>query len=312
MIPGFLILFYGSNIFGQLEGGETESISVVFIPKTQDPDNGFWVTMIDGAKSAAKEYGVELTILAPELEDDYQLQREYILEGIKRKPDAMVIAPIHVTELNGAIEQAIEAGIEVVLVDSNIDQPLDVSYIGTNNEAAGEILGKYLKEQLSPDSKIMLMSYVKESSTAIEREAGIRKGLGEYEACIEGVLYCNSSYDVAYTETKKWMEENPETNVIVGLNLYATVGVARAIDQQQEQVSVMGFDNDTEGIGYLEKGLIQVLIVQKPFHVGYFGLENAVKITRGEEVWQTMYSEIEVITKDNIYTEENEKLLFPF
>ncbi len=80
----------------------------------------------------------------------------------------------------------------------------------------------------------------------------------------------------------------------------------------KHKIYIVGFDNDVEGIQYLEEGIIDTLIVQKPFNMGYLGIQKAVEIAKGKKAEKIIYSETEIITVDNIYTDENQKLLFPF
>ena len=61
----------------------------------------------------------------------------------------------------------------------------------------------------------------------------------------------------------------------------------------------------------LEEGVYEALAIQKPFNMGYLGVETAVKLLEGEQVETYINSGSELITKENMYTEENQKLLFP-
>ena len=195
-----------------------------------------------------------------------------------------------------------------------LDEDLAECCVSTDNIDAGTQMGNKMLDYMKEDTKIAIMSFVKASSTAIEREQGVRTGLGEYENRIETVLYSNSDYEQAYEQTKQLLKDKPEINLIAGLNLYSTVGVARAVREMdlKHKVSIVGFDNDGEGIQYLEEGIIDTLIVQKPFNMGYLGIQKAVEIAKGKKVEKIIHSETEIITVDNIYTDENQKLLFPF
>lgn len=46
--------------------------------------------------------------------------------------------------------------------------------------------------------------------------------------------------------------------------------------------------------------------------MGYLGVEAVLKILSGEKVPQYIDSGCELISNDSVYTEENQKLLFPF
>jgi ribose transport system substrate-binding protein len=309
-----LTVVFLSMVFQLEEFNQKKTVKIVFIPKVQDKTNDFWMSMISGAKSAGKEYQANLIILAPEEENDYQMQKQYIEEAVKMKPDVIALAPIQYSEMTDTVRKIKDAGIKLILIDSKIDEDLEETYIGTNNRTAGLQMGKKMRDYVNKDSKIAIVSHVKGSSTAMEREAGLREGLGDYEDRIEAVLYSNSDYRQAYEKTKELMREHPDINLIAGLNLYSTVGVARAIKELNlnREVNIVGFDNDIEGIQYLEEGIIDTLIVQKPFNMGYLGIQTAVESVRGNKMEKNIYCDTEVITLDNIYTDENQKLLFPF
>ena len=86
-----------------------------------------------------------------------------------------------------------------------------------------------MREILKPDSQIAVIAHVKNSSTAIEREKGLREGLGEEQGKIADVVFCDSNYDKAYQLMLGVLEKHPDVDVVVGLNEYSAVGAARAI-----------------------------------------------------------------------------------
>ena len=52
--------------------------------------------------------------------------------------------------------------------------------------------------------------------------------------------------------------------------------------------------------------------MQKPFNMGYLGVEKSVALLKGERFPDAVDSGSELITKENMYEIENQKLLFPF
>ena len=171
-----------------------------------------------------------------------------------------------------------------------------------------------MKRFVSEDSCIAIIGHVKNSSTAIEREIGVRKGLGEYEEKIVDVVFCDSDYDKAYTQMMNLLEKYPSIDLVAGLNEYSAVGAARAIKEKglEKQIKVVGIDSSLEEIQMLEEGIFTAIVMQNPFKMGYMGMEVAVKILDGEKVLKNIDSGCQLITKDSMYTEENQKLLFPF
>lgn len=310
----FLLLLLIAVGVLQERSHEKRVYQIILIPKTVDPTNDFWTGLIEGAKLGAEEFGCEIKVVGGNAENDYEGQNEIIETCIEKDPDALLIAPCSYSESTEAIEKAVAAGIKVILIDSVIDKEIANGVVATNNFKAGRELGEYTSTLLTEDSRIGIISHVQGSSTAAEREAGVRDGLGEFQDQIVDVVYCNSSYEMASELTRKMLKAHPEIDTLIGTNEYAAVGAARVAKAQQlgEQIQVVGVDNSVEEIQFLESGIIQGIVIQKPFNIGYLGVQQAVKAVEGYPMEYNLDSGCKLITKENMYEEENQRLLYPF
>ena len=109
------------------------------------------------------------------------------------------------------------------------------------------------------------------------------------------------------------MKNYPDINVIVGLNEYSSVGAARAITDLglMGQVRMIGFDSSIKEVKYLEDGTFEAIVVQKPLNMGYLSIEKTVELLERKEIPESVDSGSVLIVKETMYTEENQKLLFP-
>lgn len=289
---------------------------LIYIPKTQDEANDFWTALLEGTQEAADEYQVDLKVVSPASEEDYEGQKELILKAIEQRPDAILISPCRYAEETETARKVKEAGIKLILIDSFLDEHIEDAAVSTDNTVAGTKMGEYAKEFLIGEDEpvIGIISHVKGSSTAFDREEGLRMGLGSYSENIVGRVYSNSTYEEAFDVTVELLKKNPDINLIFGLNEYSSVGAARAIREMGliEQVKMVGFDSSKEEIQLLEEGVFSAIIIQEPFVMGYLGVEKAVQVVNGENSSEKVDSGSILITKENMYTEENQKLLFPF
>lgn len=263
---------------------------------------------------AAEEYEVKFSVCAPETEDDYVRQNELIEQAILEKPDAIVLTPSSFTETTPMAEKIVENGIRLFLLDSEIDTKVAECMISTDNIKAGRLQGEFVKKILRPDSRIAVVAHVKNSSTAMEREQGLREGLGSDAEKIADVVFCDSNYDKAYQLMLQILAEHPDVDVVVGLNEYSAVGAARAIVDKglAGKISFVGFDSSLEEIKMLEGGIFRGMVIQNPFKMGYLGVETAVKALNGEKVPDQIDSGSVLITRENMYLDENQEMLFPF
>lgn len=291
-----------------------EPYQLIFISKTVDSRNDFWTSLIDGAELGAEEFDVEIEVAGGSSEEDVDGQIRKIKESIEKGPDAILVAPCDYSKTSDVLQQVVNNGIPLILLDSVIDRDIAVSIVSTDNHLAGKELGEFTRNLLDHNSVIGIIGHVKGTSTAMEREEGIKEGLGEAKEKIADIVYCDSSYEKAYSLTTDMLTRYPDIDVLIGTNEYATVGAARAVKDMElaGKVKMVGFDNSVEEIQLLEEGVLQGIIIQKPFNIGYLGVDQAVKAITGKGTDKKVDSGCKLITKENMYEEENQRLLYPF
>ena len=199
----WLSIFLVVCLIGGIGGGiwyhqkriDERRLSLVYIPKVVDKTNDFWKALILGTRMAAQEYNAVIEIKAPTEENDVERQNELLKEAIEEEPDAILISPSSFTESNKLLDEAKEKGIRISFIDSYTEEPVQDLTVATDNLEAGEKLGKFAASLLGPDDQIAIVAHVKGVSTAVEREEGFRKGLGDLADNIVEVVYCDSQYE---------------------------------------------------------------------------------------------------------------------
>lgn len=293
---------------------EERRMSLVYIPKVEDSTNDFWKALILGTKMAAKEYNADIEIKAPAEENDIERQNELLKEAISEEPDAILFSPSSFTESNDLLKEAKEKGIRISFIDSYTEEKVQDLTVATDNLEAGEKLGKFAATLLGPDDQIAIVAHVKGVSTAVEREEGFRKGLGDLEKNIVEVVYCDSQYEKSRKLTQELMEKYPNLKMVAGMNEYSSVGAARAVKAAgaKDRIQVVGVDSSQEAVQLMENGVFKGLVVQKAFKMGYIGVKETILMLRGKSYEKDVNSGCELVTPDNMYDSEIEKLLFPF
>ncbi|MCI8417121.1 MAG: substrate-binding domain-containing protein [Lachnospiraceae bacterium] len=309
-----LLLAAGIGAYQAKRHQETRPLDIILIQKAIDETNDFWSSIHKGAKMAAREYGVNLTVWGPESEREVDKAHELIEDAIAQKPDAIALAPISYEETLIYARMIEEAGIPLILVDSVMAEPVGRCVVATDNVEGGYKMGAYMSQFVDENTAIGIVGHVQGSSTAREREQGFREGLGEDQEKIVQVVFCESSFELAREVTRQMLEEHPEINMIAGLNEYSSVGAAQAVRELglEDRIHMVGFDSSKQEIQLLEEGIFDAIVIQQAFNMGYLGIEKAVKAARGEELPEYEDAGTVLITRENIYTEENQKLLFPF
>ncbi len=292
---------------------DEEQIDIEVIVKNKEAP--FWSVVEMGAIAAGKEFGISINYDGPTDENDIEAQIRIVRSAIESKADAIVLAACDYERLVHITHKAITEKIPVITIDSGLNSEKVRSFIGTDNVDAGKKLGQALVEKVGDNCKIAVMSFVKEAASCYEREQGLFETLSMYKDIqVLDTVYCNSDIDIAEKLTLDLIEKYPEIDAIVGLNAYGTTGAARAIikEKQANIIKIIGFDSTPEEIRYVEKDVIQSLVVQNPFSMGYLGVKYAYDTIKNERIPKIVDTGLTVIDKNNMYNTENQKLVFPF
>lgn len=290
---------------------QKKSIDVIVKMKEAE----FYKTVKAGAEAAAKEFDVNIRFNAPDDELDVDGQIALVNEAIGKKSDGIVLAASDYKKLADVVDRAAAANIPVIIIDSALDSDRVTSVIATDNRAAGRMVAQKLIEISGDECIIAIMNFVKGSASADEREEGFLKEMEKHPKIkIVAKEYCFSDSKLSGELTGKILGEHPEVNTFVGLNAMATEGVARTIQSRGlgNKIKIIGVDSTPEEIDFIEDNVIQAAIVQRPFNMGYLGVKYAFQASEGKSVPKLVDTGSKVIDKSNMYTPENQKLLFPF
>lgn len=292
-----------------------KNTKVLVVFSTSDSEIEFWKTLRDGILLAAKNFNVDVNITAPERENDVKGQIDLLEKGLLENPDAVVLAPVDYNALVPIAEKIKKMGIKLIIIDSGLNSEVPDSFITTDNVEAGKKAALALAEMSGEEAKVVIMSYLQFSPTAIDREKGVREELSRHKNLrVIETYYCDATRKDAYETAKQFILETKDLEGIICLNEMTTLGAAEALQDLKlgESINLVGFDSSLPEIKLLETGIIKATVVQRPFNMGYLSIEAAVKVQKKHPIESRINTSSQVVTKENMYSEENQKLLFPF
>ena len=271
----------------------------------------FYITMACGAQEAAKKANVKLDVQGPE-EFDAAQQTPIVNSVVAAQPDAILIAPTDVKAMIAPIQQAVDAGIKVVLVDTVVEADLAESEIATDNLESGRVAAETLVG-LMPDPAPVLVVNVKPGiSTTDQRQQGFEEGIeGEQGYEYLGAEFSNNDPAKAASIVTSTLQAESNLGGIFATNLFSAEGSATGLQQSgNKDVRIVGFDAGPAQVEQLERGLVQALIAQKPAEIGKLGIEQAVAAVNGDKVTKKITTGTEVITEENLDSPEGQAALY--
>lgn len=269
---------------------------------TMDSVDQHWVSLKEGAEEEAKADDVTVDFMAPDVKDDAK-QIECINNAVAGGYDALMVAANSEDAVSGALQEAIDAGMKLVYVDSPANVEAEATF-STDNKAAGKTAGeemiKALEDKGVKDGSIGIVNINNSTNTAIQREAGFREAFEGTDYELLETQFCEG--DAAKAQT---IAENYITEGVVGIygtNEGASTGVGNAIKASgSDEIIGVGFDKSDTLKGLIEDGYLVCTMAQNPDQMGKLGVQACIKALNGEDLGgEVTDTGVSVLTKESI------------
>jgi ribose transport system substrate-binding protein len=113
--------------------------------------------------------------------------------------------------------------------------------------------------------------------------------------------YGEADFAISLKVAENMLTAHPDLDAIFASNESSTVGALRALKQRPgTRVKLVGFDSGPALEEGVRDGVIDSLVVQHPFKMGYESLEAAVKALKGEAVTKINNLAPRLITKEDL------------
>jgi len=271
---------------GSASSGKKYNISVIL--KTTSSE--YWSYVVAGANAYSKDHpDVTVNVKGATSETAYDEQQNMI-ETDMNDPDisGYVIAP-----LQADMVKTIIAGQKkpIVAVDTNIDAPEVLSFVGTGNEAAGKLGGaaavKAAKAAGWTTVKAIEIAGVQGDSTNEARMKGYQAGVESEGGTFltDETQYANAVADQAVTCMEAIMQNHPEgIAIICANNDDMAMAAARAAkgNAAYAKTIFLGFDGIKSACQSILSGEETMSVCQQGYQMGYKSVEAVVDALNGK------------------------------
>jgi ribose transport system substrate-binding protein len=232
---------------------------------------------------------------------------------ISRKPDAIAISPIDKKALVSVVEKAASENIPVVIFDTNIESDKYVSHVATDNYTGGKMAAERLATILGGKGKVLMVACQPGAASTMDRERGFEDVMREK---YPGISIVDKRFGMAEVATSMSVAENmltahPDVDGVFGSNETSSVGAAQALKARGIKAKMVGFDWSPTLLEDLKTGVIDALVVQDPFKIGYEAVRAAVEKLKGGNPPKEHPLDARLVTRENLNAPDVQKQLNP-
>lgn len=335
------------DAYGNVEGLTLEPGSYISIIGRYSGDS-YWKEVEAGAKQAVADINtllgykgndkIKLTFSSPSERDNVDEQINILDEELARYPVAIAIAAVDTTACQVQFESAADNGIPIVTFDSGSDYADVASHVSTSNLEAARTAASELADLMEGTGEVAVFVQDSLSMTAKEREKGFVDTLSanypnmpvvniyhldELETMAASIVAEKNAAlaegeegvdpaSITQKEVVQYiLEKNPNLKGIYATNLDTTQLVADVLTSfERDDLYFVGFDGGEEQLELLEDEVVDGLVIQNPYGMGYAAVVSAARavLELGNEAF--VDSGYTWVTKDNMKEAEIKKMLY--
>lgn len=251
--------------------------------------------------NAENKFADQIDVTYVESEGDISKQIANIEDLIAQEVDVIITTPNDTTALNATLQEAMDAGIKVILLCAGIDGDTYDTLITVDETEFGRVGAEWLVEQLGGEGKIICLNGISGVSTSELRYQGA-KAVFDANPGIEILAAEDANWDYATgkTVTSDLLAAYPEIDGVWSQGGGMTLGAIEAFQAaNRELVPMTGEDNNGLMKKWNELGSDGIGCA-KPTWLSRVAIESAIAMMNGESVEKDQIYDVQVITTDKI------------
>lgn len=291
--------------------GRIYNISII----TRGKNSESLMIMKEGIDQAALEMNANISFVTLSEDNSVDEQNDLIKREMNNGADAILISPVDYEKMSEAVDNA-ASKLPVVQIESKVNSNRILPIISCDNFQLGASLGEEVIKMGGSNNKIAIVKNNLECSSIKERYDGfmdaIKNTNNEY-TLLDITGYKQGDY---YRQVRDFLDNN-NVDAIVTFDtaMLESVGQAKkdmsTANNQYSNIQIYGTGSTSKIISFLEEKVVNATAMQNEFNVGYIGVKTAVSMINKKKIDDSViYST--VVNSDNMYSNENQRLLFPF
>jgi methyl-accepting chemotaxis protein len=231
-------------------------------------DHPFITEMIKNGQKTAERYGYEFLVNCPEAgAQRFERQIEKIRELETKGINYLILTPADSERFVSVINELDEKGVKTICIDSDCPNSKRLSFIGTDNYAAGikmgEVIAKHLKNKEKGDVIISMTD--RNRTNMVERLTGVEDELKKHKNLkIIAMDYGKINTTDRIKNLEELVRKYPHFDLMAGLDAHfcEMVEILKKKCNLTDKIFI-GFDNIPKNIELLEKGVVDAIVAQR-------------------------------------------------
>ena len=282
-----------------------DRLTIALIAKSSN--NPVFLSARKGAETAAQELSarhgiqVEVVWLTPPQEDG-QVQAQRIQQAVNDGADAILLSASDAGKVTGAINDAVDRGVQVMMFDSDAPQSKRFAFYGVDDVETGRRIADELVALIGTSGKVAILAGNQNAPNLQKRVQGVKEALAKHPGMsVAGVFNHTETPQDASAEVVRANNAYPDVKgwaMVGGWPLFAQ---SLLTDPNVSRTKIVAIDALPAQLAYVEKGIAPVLLAQPVYQWGYVGVQTIVdKLHLKKDVPVNIPMQLTRVTRENL------------
>jgi ribose transport system substrate-binding protein len=288
LISFFVVYVYNhqTNVATTREWSESDlkgSMDETYVMVTFQVGIDYWKRALKGFEDAAEALNVSVEYRGA-TQYDINEQITVLEQVIARNPAGIAISTMDPEKLNPVINKAVEAGIPVVMFDSNAPDSKSFSFLGTDNYNAGVEAAHKMADLVKEKGEVGIITQPHQLNHQ-ERTLGFKDTIFmDYpEMNVVSIKDGRGDQLLSKKVAEEMITEYPNIDGIFATEANGGVGVGQAVMENELKgiLKIISFDTDKGTLDMIEDGTISATLAQGTWKMGYWSLQYLFHLKHG-------------------------------
>ncbi|SHL16080.1 ribose transport system substrate-binding protein [Fibrobacter sp. UWH6] len=259
-------------------------------------NNPFFVTLVEGAKKAAVELNVNITVV--DAGDNVSKQVSDIEDLVSKNVSILIVNAVDSDALTGAVKAAKSKGVKVISVDRAINGVEVDCQIASDNVAGAELATQYIVDKLGEGVVTAELQGTMGSSAAIDRGKGFHN-IADAKLNVVASQTANFNRTEGMSVMENMLQANGNIAAVFAANDEMALGAVEASSGAGKKVMVVGFDATDDAVEAIKAGRMAATIAQQPGLIGETAVRAAVDLNNGKSIEKNIPVKVTLVTAEN-------------
>lgn len=288
---------------------EAKTMTIGLIP--QSTLFVFYDYVQKGANDAAAEEGYTINYQGTTTDTDGTGQRKIVEDMMVSGIDALAISATNADAVSDLLKTL---EVPVVAWDCGLDPSSCVTSVSVDHYKAASAVAEYMMEKCPDGGKFAVISTNAGNAVIQQREQGFMDTLAGAEGyeCI-GPFYTDGDLEKTANTAQDLLMENTDLKGIFMVNEGTTEGTCQVIaNEGREDLMIFGYDTSEALIKYVQDGVLDGMVSQNPYGLGYNSVKQAIAAAEGQtEFPEFIENEYVLVNAENIHEKDIIQILDP-